>query len=275
MAVGAAAAAEAGRSLPLRAAGLALGSTLGAIANTAGSLAANSTRGVAALARDAVRIVPTQIEGAQAGNEAAVVLGTGGRGVTRVGLLGADVVAESRSRAGADATHASAGCQVAGRGLRRAGGKRAQVGKTLCRAQVVGDAGTVRATRKLKCGSVAAGDVGVVVAHGTGVTVGGKVKRGSSAQAALVHIETVGRGAVDVGSRRGLLALEDGKLSGLSLTDRLMFQSHVVGENVNGASVLGGNAGREDENLAGVVAAEHDKLSVEIKRLGIVQVDIT
>lgn len=271
--VGSATAAKAGRGFPLGTTGLTLGSSLGSVAGAAGSLAANSTRSVAALA-DGVGLVGAEAQGPESTNQAIVVLRAGGGGVAGVSGLGADVLSEASSGARADAAHAVAGGEVARRGLRRAGGKGAQVGKALGGTQVVGDAGAVGAAGQLEGGALAAHDVAVVVAGGARLAVGGKVKGGGSAQATLVDIKAVGRGAVDVGGGGGLLSLEDGQLAGLGLANRLVLQTHVVGENVDGAAVLGGDAGREDENLARVVTAEHDELGVELERLGVVEVDI-
>jgi hypothetical protein len=85
-----------------------------------------------------------------------------------------------------------------------------------------------------------------------------------------MYIDAVCRNVLNIGRGGGLLPLQDRDLARISLTNGLMFQSHVVGQDVNRSAVFRANAGREDQNFTTLIALEHDKLGVELEALRIV-----
>lgn len=87
------------------------------------------------------------------------------------------------------ATHSAARGKVAGRSLGRAGSEGAKVGETLGSAQVVGNRVAVRAPRKLEGRALSSHDVCEVAVASPGLAISSEVKRGSSAQSPLVHVQ--------------------------------------------------------------------------------------
>lgn len=259
-------------ALPLRSAGLSLRGALGAAVCTR-SLAANGARCASGLALESAGLEGTEAQATEAVEKSGIVLGTRGAGATRVNGL-RHIITKARGRPLGHVVDSRRG-QVARGSLRRAGSEGTEIGKALRSSQVVGNAVTVRASGKLQSRALSSHHVVVGAAGSSRITISSKVKRCRSTESALVHVQAVGRLVVHVGSGRRLLSLEDCELSRISLTDRLVLQAHVVRKDVDGSTVLRGDARREDENFTRVVPSEHDQLGIKLERLRVIQVDVT
>ena len=107
----------------------------------------------------------------------------------------------------------------------------------------------------------------------------GEVNGGGTAEAATVSIS--GHTGRDVhrrshaGQGGGGRILDDVQLAGRTFANGAVLKTHVMGQNVNGATLLGGNAGREDDDFAVGVIPEESQLGIKLESFGVVEVNIS
>lgn len=107
----------------------------------------------------------------------------------------------------------------------------------------------------------------------------GEVDGGGTAKTATVSIS--GHARRDVHRRRHAgqggsgRILDDMQLAGRTLANGTVLKTHVMGQNVNGATLLGGNAGREDDDFPVGVIPEESQLGIKLESFRVVEVDIS
>lgn len=73
---------------------------------------------------------------------------------------------------------------------------------------------------------------------------------------------------------RGCGSLHDMNLSVCAITDRLVFESHVVRKDMNLSSLFGGDVVWKHQDLARRVVSEQCELGVVVQGFGVVQVNV-